>query len=107
MCFSKRTLFCRCGDDWYGGDLDNEDKLPEDEEGNEYETVDLAVCLNTCVEEGGKERYCWRAGVMSSDDGGWRRELFVWTVLLCLKETPLSRVIVVREGMSVCEDRVI
>ena len=44
---------------------------------------------------------------MSSDDGGWRRELFVWTVLLCLKETPLSRVIVVREGMSVCEDRVI
>ncbi|KAK8820817.1 hypothetical protein WA556_005132 [Blastocystis sp. ATCC 50177/Nand II] len=26
----------------YGDDLDNEDKLPEDEEGNEYETVDLA-----------------------------------------------------------------
>ena len=44
---------------------------------------------------------------MSSDDGGWRRELFVWTVLLCLKETPLSRVIVVREGISACEDRVI
>ena len=43
MCFSKRTLFCRCGDDWYGDDLDNEDKLPEDEEGNEYETVDLFV----------------------------------------------------------------
>ena len=69
--------------------------------------MDLAVCLNTYVEERGEERYCWRAGVMSSDDGGWRRELFVWTVLLCLKETPLSRVIVVREGMSVCEDRVI
>ena len=31
------------GDDWYGDDLDNEDKLPEDEEGNEYETVDLFV----------------------------------------------------------------
>ena len=44
---------------------------------------------------------------MSSDDGGWRRELFVWTVLLCLKETPLSRVIVVREGMSADEVRVI
>ena len=73
MCFSKRTLFCRCGDDWYGDDLDNEDKLPEDEEGNEYETDDLSVCLNTCVEERGEERYCWRAGVMSRDEGGCRR----------------------------------
>lgn len=32
-------------DDQYGDDLDNEDKLPEDEEGNEYETVDLSVCF--------------------------------------------------------------
>ena len=79
------------GDGWYGDDLDNEDKLPEDEEGNEYETVDLTVCLNTCVEEGGKERYCWRAGVMSRDEGGWRRELFVWTVLLCLKARSLLK----------------
>ena len=53
--------------------------------------VDLAVCLNTCVEEGGKERYCWRAGVMSRDEGGGRRELFVWTVLLCLKARSLLK----------------
>ena len=35
--------------------------------------MDLAVCLNTYVEERGEERYCWRAGVMSRDEGGWRR----------------------------------
>ena len=103
MCFSKRTLFCRCGYDWYGGDLDNEDKLPEDEEGNEYETDDLAVCLNMCVEERGEERYCWRAGVMSRDEGGEEGELFVWTVFFSLKARSLSRETVVREGMSVCE----
>ena len=55
------------------------------------------------MEEGGKERYCWRAGVMSRDEGGWRRELFVWTVFFSLKARSLSRVIVVREGMSACE----
>ena len=69
--------------------------------------MDLSVCLNMCVEERGEERYCWRAGVMSREEGGEEGELFVWTVFLCLNETPLSRVIVVREGMSVCEDRVI
>ena len=32
--------------------------------------MDLAVCWNMCVEERGEERYCWRAGVMSRDEGG-------------------------------------
>ena len=58
------------------------------------------------VEERGKERYCWRAGVMSRDDGEEEEGLFVWTVFLCLKALLLSRLTVVREGMSVCEDRV-
>ena len=40
------------GDDWYGDDLDNEDKLPEDEEGNEYETVDLFVGTRVWKKEG-------------------------------------------------------
>ena len=31
--------------------------------------MDLSVCLNMCVEERGEERYCWRAGVMSRDEG--------------------------------------
>ena len=35
--------------------------------------MDLAVCWNMCVEERGEERYCWRAGVMSRDEGEWRR----------------------------------
>ena len=72
MLLETDTLL-QVGDDWYGDDLDNEDKLPEDEEGNESETVDLAVCLNTYVEERGEERYCWRAGVMARDEGGRRR----------------------------------
>ena len=58
------------------------------------------------VEERGKERYCWRAGVMSRDEGEEEEGLFVWTVFLCLKALLLSRLTVVREGMSVCEDRV-
>ena len=60
-----------------------------------------------CVEERGEERYCWRAGVMSRDEGGWRRELFVWTVSIPVKAYSLSRATVVREGISACEDRVI
>ena len=40
------------GDGWYGDDLDNEDKLPEDEEGNEYETVDLFVGTRVWKKEG-------------------------------------------------------
>ena len=58
------------------------------------------------VEERGKERYCWRAGVMSRDEGEEEEGLFVWTVFLYLNAYFLSRLTVVREGMSVCEDRV-
>ena len=60
----------------------------------------------SCVKERGEERYCWRAGVMSRNEGGEEETLLVWTVVLCLKAYFLSRVTVVREGMSVCEDRV-
>ena len=59
------------------------------------------------MEERGKERYCWRAGVMSRDEGDEGEGLFVWTVFFSEKALSLSRVTVVREGMSVCEDRVI
>ena len=58
------------------------------------------------MEERGKERYCWRAGVMSRDEGEEGEGLFVWTVFFSLKAYLLSRVTVVREGMSVYEDRV-
>ena len=59
------------------------------------------------VEERGKERYCWRAGVMSRNEGEEEEGLFVWTVFLHLNAYFLSRLTVVREGMSVCEGRVI
>ena len=51
-------------------------------------------------------RYCCRAGVMSRNEGEEREELFVWRVFLYWKANLLSRVTVLREGMSVCEDRV-
>ena len=44
---------------------------------------------------------------MSRNERVGEGELFVWTVFLHLKACSLSRVTVVREGMSVCEDRVI
>ena len=44
---------------------------------------------------------------MSRNEGGWGEELFVWMAFLYLKANILLRVTVVREGMSVCEDRVI
>ena len=59
------------------------------------------------MKERGEERYCWRAGVMSRNEGGEGEELFVWMVFLYWKAIPLLRVTVVREGMSVGEDRVI
>ena len=31
----------------------------------------------SCVEERGKERYCWRAGVMSRNEGGEEETLLV------------------------------
>ena len=58
------------------------------------------------MEERGKERDCWRAGVLSRDEGEEGAGLFVWTVFFSLKAYLLSRVTVVREGMSVCEGRV-
>ena len=59
------------------------------------------------MKERGDERYCWRAGVMSRDEGEEEEALFVWTVFFSLNARPLLRVTVVREGMSICEDRVI
>ena len=44
---------------------------------------------------------------MSRNEGEEEEELLVWTVFLHLKARSLSRVTVVREGMSVCKDRVI
>ena len=61
----------------------------------------------SCVEERGYLRYSLRAGVMSRNEGEEGEELFVWMVFLNLKAYSLSRVIVVREGMSACEVRVI
>ena len=52
-------------------------------------------------------RYSCRAGVMSRNEGGNEEELLVLMVFFRAKATFLSRVTVVREGMSVCEDRVI
>ena len=59
------------------------------------------------MKERGEERYFWRAGVMSRNEGEEGGEkLFVWMVFLYWNAYSLLRVTVVREGMSVCEDRV-
>ena len=60
-----------------------------------------------CVKETMNWRYCWRAGVMSRNEGEEEEGLFVWMVLLCLNASFLLRRTVVREGMSISEDRVI
>ena len=65
------------------------------------------IDAESCVKERGEERYCWRAGVMSSDEGEEGETLFVWMVFFSEKAHPLLRATVVREGMSVCEDRMI
>ena len=44
---------------------------------------------------------------MSRNEGEEEEELLVWMVFLYLKAHFLSRVTVVREGMSVCEDGMI
>ena len=44
---------------------------------------------------------------MSRNEEEEEEELLVWMVFLYLKALSLSRETVVREGMSVCEDRVI
>ena len=59
------------------------------------------------MKEKGEDRYCWRAGVMSRNEGEEEEGLFVWAVFFFVKAYLLSRVTVVREGMSVCEGRVI
>ena len=44
---------------------------------------------------------------MSRNEGEEEEELFMWMVFFSLKAYSLSRVTVVREGMSVSEDRVV
>ena len=46
----------------------------------------------SCVKERGYLRYCWRAEVMSRNEGGEEEELFVWRVFLHLNANSLSRV---------------
>ena len=65
--------------------------------------VDVSVG-EWCVEERGKERYCWRAGVMSRNEGEEEEGLLVWMVFFSENAYFLLRVTVVREGMSVCEN---
>ena len=55
------------------------------------------------MKERGEDRYCWRAGVMSRNEEEEGEELFVWMVFFSVKAHSLSRVTVVREGMSACE----
>ena len=52
------------------------------------------------VEE--RKEFC-RAGVMSRNEEEEEEELFVWRVVFIEKAYSLSRVTVVREGMSGCE----
>ena len=59
------------------------------------------------MKEREKERYCWRAGVISRNEGEKEETLFVWMILWHWNAYSLSRVTVVREGMSVGEGRVI
>ena len=56
--------------------------------------------------EGDHSRYFAKAGVMSRNEGEEGEGLLVWMVFLNVKANLLSRVTVVREGMSVCDDRV-
>ena len=44
---------------------------------------------------------------MSRNEREEEEELLVWRIFFSEKAHPLSRVTVVREGMSVCEDRMI
>ena len=43
---------------------------------------------------------------MSRNEGEEEEELFLWMVFFFVKAYSLLRVTVVREGMSVCEDKV-
>ena len=55
----------------------------------------------------GELRTLSRAGVMSMNEEEEEEGLMALTVFFSLKAYPLSRVTVVRDGMSVCENRVI
>ena len=52
-----------------------------------------------------KRRYRCRAGVISRNEGEEEEELFALMVFFSVKAYSLSRVTVVREGMSVCKGR--
>ena len=78
----------------------------DDREGNEVWMIRLErIDTESCVEERGKERYCWRAGVISRNEGEEIQILLIWTVLL--HSNAWGKVTAVREGMSICEDRMI
>ncbi len=64
-------------------------------------------CWGENVKETMNWRYCWRVGVMSRNERGEEEKLLVLTVFLSAKAHFLQSTTVVREGMSVGEDRVI
>ena len=58
----------------------------DDKEGYEMRITHLErIDGESCVKERGEERYCWRAGVMSRNEGEEEAELLVWMVFLYLK----------------------
>ena len=67
----------------------------------------FGVGMKESVKETMNWRYLERAGVMSRNERDEEERLFVWTVILQVKAYSLLRVTVVREGISVCEDRMI
>ena len=53
----------------------------DDREGYEMRMTHLErIDGESCVKERGKERYCWRAGVMSRNEGEEEEGLLVWMV---------------------------
>ena len=53
----------------------------DDKEGYEMRITHLErTDGESCVKERGKERYCWRAGVMSRNEGEEEEGLLVWMV---------------------------
>ena len=74
--------------------------------GSELKWIEWDENGGSVWKEGDHLRYLERAGVMSRNEGGEGEGLFVWRVFLYWKAYIFSRVTVVREGMSVCEDRV-
>ena len=80
----------------------------DDIEGYEVRITHLErIDGESCVKERRKERYSWRAGVISRNEGEEEEELLVLTVFFHWNAYSLLRVTMVREGMSICEGRVI